>query len=254
MQRAEISRIAHTDHPIAAPVSVPSARRLLTRLDPAPSGSVVDLGCGGGAWLFELLSARSDLTATGVDISLHPDRDARARERGVHDRIEWIEADAAAWASRDADRHDAVICIGATHAFGGLDGTLEAIRGRLQPGGRALLGDAIWEIPPSDAALAALDAGPGDYPTAAEFVAAAERHGFDVGFAHISTADEWDDYEWSWTGSLIAWAHRADPGADREQVLEVARAHRAAWLEGYRGQLGFVTAVLHDPVSGSRSA
>jgi hypothetical protein len=28
--------------------------------------------------------------------------------------------------------------------------------------------------------------------------------------------------------------------------LQLARDHRRGWLEGYRGQLGFVTVVLHD--------
>ncbi|GAA1694555.1 class I SAM-dependent methyltransferase [Microbacterium sediminicola] len=246
MDRYEISRIAHSDHPIAAPVSTSAARRLLSHLKPTPSGRVLDLGCGAGAWLFELLIDRADLTATGVDISLHPDRGDLARARDLSDRITWIEADAAAWASIDDERYDTILSIGATHAFDGLDGTLDAIRDRLHPGGRVLVGDAIWEHPPTPAALEALGAEPGDYPTLAEFLATAERHGFEVGYAHLSTAAEWDEYEWSWTGSLVAWAQGDVSAAHREQALEAARAHRTAWLEGYRGQLGFVTAVLHD--------
>ncbi|MGZ4508677.1 MAG: hypothetical protein ACXVX0_15645, partial [Blastococcus sp.] len=64
------------------------------------------------------------------------------------------------------------------------------------------------------------------------------------GFGHVSTAAEWDDYEWSWTGSLATWA--LTEAADRAGALEAARTHRRQWLEGYRGQLGFVTLVLHD--------
>jgi hypothetical protein len=78
-------------------------------------------------------------------------------------------------------------------------------------------------------------------------VATIERHGFDVGYAHVSSAQEWDEYEWSWTGSLVAWALHPDrdPG-EREQALSTARTHRSEWIEGYRGELGFLTAVLHD--------
>lgn len=247
MDRAEISRIAHTDHPIAAPVSVSSARRLLARLDLSQSGRVADLGCGAGAWLLELLEARPDVSAVGVDTALHPDREQRARERGVADRVTWEETDAATWAPADGSALDAILCIGASHALGGLDRALDALREQVRPGGCVLFGDMIWERHPSPAAQAALDAGPEDLPSLGRLVSTLEQHGFELGYAHVSSPQEWDEYEWSWTGSLITWALREAPTeADREQALEAARAHRRAWLEGYRGELGFVTAVLHD--------
>ena len=162
-------------------------------------------------------------------------------------RLTWVEADAATWAPAGGEPQDAVLCIGASHAFGGLHGTLDAIRRHLRPGGRALLGETIWEQPPSAAAQEALDAGPESFPTLAQLVPTFEQHGFEVGYAHVSSAQEWDDYEWSWTGSLVAWAQReARTDADREQALAAARTHRLQWIEGYRGELGFVTAVLHD--------
>ena len=206
------------------------------------------VGCGAGAWLLELLESRPDLTAVGVDIALHPERDQRAQERGVADRLIWVEADAAAWAPDDAPPRDAVLCIGAGHAFGGLHDTLDAIRRHLRPGGCALLGETLWEQQhPSVAAQEALGAGPEDFPTLAQFLRTCEEHGFEVGYAHVSGAPEWDDYEWSWTGSLVEWAQNAAPSiADREQALTAARTHRRQWVEGYRGELGFVTAVLHD--------
>jgi SAM-dependent methyltransferase len=239
MDRATLSRIAHGNHPIAAPVSEPRARVLLSRLSPPPGGRVLDLGCGSGVWLAELLDARQDLTGVGVDVALPPDV-----AHGRTDRITWVEADAARY---EADPVDTVLCIGASHAFGGLAPTLDAVRRHLRRGGQVLLGDALWERPPSAAAQRALEAGPDEFPDLPGLLAQARASGFEPGYGHVSTLEEWDDYEWSWTGALTEWALREAPtAADREEALEVARRHRDEWLEGYRGQLGFVFVVLND--------
>ena len=242
MDRAETSRIAHTHHPVAAPVSGASVARLLDRLDPPRGSRVLDLGCGSGAWLVELLARRRDLTGVGVDTHLHPDRVARANERGVGARIIWQEGDAVQWWDGG---HGAVLCIGASHAFGGTAAMLDAVATHLAPGGRALVGDGFWQAPPSPAALSSLAAEPEDFPSLPGLLDLVEGGGWAVTYAHVSTAGEWDDYEWSWTGSLTEWALRpeTDP-ADRAHALDAAVQHRQAWLGGYRGELGFLTAVL----------
>ncbi|MGB7820052.1 MAG: class I SAM-dependent methyltransferase [Ornithinibacter sp.] len=244
MDRHEISRIAHTNHPVAAPISTARLRALVQRATHGVRGRVLDVGCGSGEWLLEILTTAPRLVGTGVDLHPHPDLAAKSSAAGVADRVTWVEADAATW--HDGE-FDLVVCVGASHAFGGLEDTLRAVRDRLRPGGRCLLGDAVWENPPSPAALAELGAGPDDFTDLPGFADRAMAHGFELGEAHISSLEEWDDYEWSWSGSLTEWAldsPREHP--DREQALEVARAHRRGWLGGYRGQLGFVTAVLHD--------
>lgn len=110
-----------------------------------------------------------------------------------------------------------------------------------------LLGDGIWDVPPTPAALTALDADADELPDLAGLVQLAVDHGFEVAHAHVSTLEEWDEYEWSWTGSLTDWALAADRDPDqRSEALEAARAHRDAWLRGYRGVLGFATLVLVD--------
>lgn len=244
MDRHEISRIAHLDHPIAAPVARAEVRELLSRLSPPHGARVVDLGCGWGEWLVELLAVRTDLTGVGIDVSLPSDVGARAQARGVADRASWVEADASGWEDGD---FDVVLCVGASHAFGGLAGTFDAVRRMLRPGGQLLLGDTIWDASPSAAAEEALGAGPDDFPDLAGLVDIAREQGFEPGYGHVSTLQEWDDYEWSWTGSLTTWALQParDPSS-REQALEAARSHRDAWLRGYRHQLGFATLVLHD--------
>lgn len=244
MDRNALSDIAHRRHPVAAPVDPGRVRELLSWLAPAASGRVLDLGSGHGAWLVELLAAREDLTGIGVDLSLPQGLTQTAHDRGVSSRVSWQEADAARWSG---GAFDVVMCVGASHAFGDLAATLAALRGHLRPGGQVLLGDQFWQVPPTPQALSALAASPGDLPDLAEFMAQVQAACFEPGFGHVSTLAEWDDYEWSWTGSLVDWAvHEAPTDAEREEALAAARQHRQQWLGGYRGVLGFVTLVLHD--------
>jgi SAM-dependent methyltransferase len=245
VDRALVSAVAHRWHPVAAPVSDDSVRRLLERLQPPEDGRVLDLGCGSGEWLLPLLEAHPGLAGVGVDMSAPALGEARSRagRRGLSDRVDFLEGDAAAYGTGG---FDVVLCVGATHVFDGLAGTLTALRRHLRPGGRVLLGDGFWEHGPSPAALAGLGAEPGELPDLAELLAEVARQGYEPGYGHLSTSAEWDEYEWSWTGALTAWALAEAPATDREAGLELARTHRQQWLDGYRGQLGFLTVVLHD--------
>lgn len=242
MQRHEISRIAHRHHPVAAPLSDTAVARLLDRLDPPPSGRVLDLGCGGGAWLSALLARRPDLTGVGVD--LHPMQPSEVFEAATAGRGVLVEADATTW---EDGPFDAVLAVGVAHVFGGAGGTIDAARRHLAPRGRVLLGDGIWDVPPTDAALQALGTTPDEFADLAGFVALCRDHGWEVAHGHVSTLEEWDEYEWSWTGSLMDWA--LEDGRDPESrrvALTAAADHRDEWLGGYRGVLGFATVVLVD--------
>lgn len=250
MDRARISAIAHRWHPVAAPVSDDAVHRLVGRLAPpdAPGRrrTAVDLGCGPGAWLLALLGARPVFDGVGVDTSapaLDTARDSAAMA-GLVGRAAFVQADAATWSG--GEPADAVLCVGAAHAFGGTAGALAAARRHLRPGGRVLFGDGFWESGPSERALAGLGAAPGELPDLPGLLAEAGRAGFEPGYGHVSTLAEWDEYEWCWTGALTEWALVEAPAGEREEALAAARAHRTQWLEGYRGELGFLTVVLHD--------
>ncbi|MEU1878953.1 class I SAM-dependent methyltransferase [Streptosporangium sp. NPDC020072] len=243
MERQLISHLAHRDHPIAAPVSGAQVTRLLRRARLPEGARILDLGCGEAAWTLRALALYEDATADGVDISADALKAAEghAEVQGVWERVRLHERPAADFPV--AERYDLVICVGATHAFGGLGPAVERVRRYLRPNGLALVGEGFWECAPTPEALARLGAEPSEYFDLPGTVAAAESAGFDTVYAYTSDLSEWDDYEWSWTGTLLRWANE-NPGPDAEAVRAAALEHRAMWLHGYRGVLGFVTLLL----------
>jgi SAM-dependent methyltransferase len=244
VDRQRLSSIAHSHHPIAAPIFGVNVNRLLRRADRRPAARILDLGCGEAAWALQALAHYPDGHADGVDTSRYAlERAAAAAvERGLADRLTLHERDARTYVP-DGD-YDLVLCVGSTHVFDGFAGTLELAGRHVNPDGILLVGEGFWEVPPTPPALAALDVTPEHFTDLAGLVDAAEGAGWTPLYAHISDIAEWDNYEWSWVGSLSEWALDNPGHPDAAGALTLARQHRDEWLRGYRNVLGFATLVL----------
>ncbi len=235
--------LAHADHPIAAPLHDASVERLLTRALRRGDERVLDLGCAEGAWLIRAATERPGVRGDGVDLSAPALKRGRARVEaaGLAGRVRLHQADAATYS--DPQPYDLVMCVGSTHALGGLLPALDAAARHLAPGGTLMIGDGFWEREPGEEILAA-GFTPDEYTDLPTTIDRIEAKGWVTAYAHTSTRAEWDDYEWSWTGTLARWAleHPEDP--DSGEALRTARRHRDEWLRGYRDTLGFVTLLL----------
>ncbi|GAA1258850.1 class I SAM-dependent methyltransferase [Sphaerisporangium rubeum] len=239
MDRQALSAIAHHDHPIASPIFPENLDRLLRRAALPEEARILDLGCGEAEWSLRALELYPSAVADGVDISAEALESAgrAAGTRGLAHRLGLHLTPADRFAG--GEPYDLVLCVGATHAFGGLAKTMEAVAGFVRPGGLALVGEAFWEHPPSAGLVQSI----GDYQDLPATVETVEAHGWLTVYAHTSTLAEWDDYEWSWTGTLARWG-AGRPGPDGDQAVAVAKEHRDLWLTGYRGLLGFVTLLV----------
>jgi SAM-dependent methyltransferase len=244
VDRQRLSSIAHSHHPIAAPIYGVNVNRLLRRADRRPAARILDLGCGEAAWALQALAHYPDGHADGVDVSTYAlERAASAAaDRNLADRLTLHERDARTYVP-DGD-YDLVLCVGSTHAFGGFAETLEVAGRHVGPDGILLVGEGFWQQAPTPQALAALHATPDDFTDLPGLVDVAERAGWTPVYAHVSDAAEWDNYEWSWIGSLTEWALDNPGHPDAVDALAAAREHRDGWLRGYRGVLGFLTLVL----------
>lgn len=244
MDRHELGALAHAHHPIAAPVSDGTVTRLLGRAVRRPDAHLLDLGCGEGTWLLRALQAHPGVTAEGVDISDWGfDRTrAAAADLGAAERLELHRQDITEYQS--TRKADVVLSVGAAYAFGELLPALDAARGHLVDGGVVLLGDCFWEREPDAALRAELEDGPQTYADLPTTIACIVDGGWTPVYGHVSTVEEWDEYEWCWTGSLAEWALDHPTHPDHEHALKMSATHRSGWLNGYRGILGFVSLVL----------
>jgi ubiquinone/menaquinone biosynthesis C-methylase UbiE len=216
---------------------------LLERLGVEPGMLCLDLGCGWGELLLRAVAAGSadGAFATGVGVDTDTaalDRGrAQALARGLQDQITFVEAAAAEW-NETADR---VLCVGASHAFGGTEQALTALTPLVRQGGRLLFADGCWERPPTGAAEALFGA---DVEPLADVLTHAVAAGWRV--LHVSTADqrEWDDFESTWRAGRQEWlvAHPSDgqtPAVRRELDAQLTE-----YVGTYRGVLGFCYLVL----------
>lgn len=244
VDRQRLSSIAHTHHPIAAPLHGVTVNRLLRRADRRPAARILDLGCGEAAWALQALAHFPDGHADGIDINPYALERAAEMAAGLGraDRLTLHQRDARTYVP-DGD-YDLVLCVGSTHAFGGFTEALRLAGQHVNPDGVLIVGEGFWQAPPTPEALAALDATPDEFTDLTGLVDRAEQTGWTPVYAHVSDSAEWDDYEWSWTGSLTEWA-LANPGHPHAaDARALAREHRDQWLRGYRNVLGFVTLVL----------
>lgn len=231
-----------------SPLSESRAARLAAFVAHEGPATVVDVGCGWAELLLQVVALSPGTSAVGIDTD--PAAIAHARElaaaRGVSDRVTLTTADAA---HATPARADAVICIGATHAWAPPRGpddplhyetALTRIRALLPVGGRVVYGDGVWSVPPTPAAVAALGGRDDELLPVDEVGDVAARSGFALHSAAEASLDEWDAFEAGYTARFDRWlAEHGDAHPDATAVRARAEEQRDRYRRGYRGVLGF---------------
>ena len=162
-----------------------------------------------------------------------------AREEAArrHLAVQFIQGDMTAWPAT-ADR---VLCMGASHAFGGTAAALRALAGHVRPGGRLLFGDGFWAQPPSREAVGLFGEQTLSLP---DLMEACRGEGWRV--IHFSTASqlEWDDFESTFRAGRQEWllAHPGHPVA--AGIRDWIDTSERQYLTVYRQVLGFAYLVL----------
>lgn len=218
------------------PMSDERASRMVASISATKPKTITDFGCGTGELLLRAVAATPTATGCGVDVDKECLARARtmAQERGLADRVRFIEAEAATV----DETADVVLSIGASHAFGDTTEALPALRTRVHAGGLLYFGEGFWERPPTDEEVAGL--GPGasrdEYGDLAALVDCGIAAGFRPVRIETATRQEWEDFM---SGFLLDWEDRVLRHPNADKLRSAADAQRNGWLRGYRDVLGF---------------
>lgn len=232
------------------PLSEARAAHLVERVAPG-TGSVLDLGCGWGELLLRVLEAAPGATGVGVDLTADDLARGRAaaKERGLADRVSFVEESATDTTRGPADL---VLCLGSSHALTSAEPphhtaeALRALRRLVTPGGRVVLGEGFWQRTPTPAELAAMWPGArGDeHLYLADLVDEAIAAGFRPLWVETASTQEWEEFESGYRTDVEEWlaTHPGHPLA--AETREKVDRQRNTWLRGYRRVLGLAYLTL----------
>ncbi len=213
--------IVEADHDIQNPLSREKLRRLIDYLRLCDGDRVVDAGCGKG-WLLAEIAAQRRIEAVGLEIN--PAFAAIAR-RALPACVRIVDGPALDYRAAPG-AFDVALCIGATFALGGLQGSIDWLATAVRRGGRVAIGEpfAVRPFAPEMAARRSeYDRSAGDI---ADLLAA---RGLTLTGVIASSLDDWDHYYSQHWRATAAWlrAHPGDPDADwlAEKTATERRRH-----------------------------
>jgi SAM-dependent methyltransferase len=240
--------ITHTDHTVMNPMSLTKTGELIERLHLPDSGRVLDVACGKAEFLC-LLAERYDVAGTGLDLSPITIEAARRNVsvRGLKERIELLHLDGAEYEPDGGALLDLASCIGASWIYNGHQGTLEALRRLVQPGGFVLVGEPFWRTEPDPDYLKLTGQTASLCGTHMSNVQTGVDLGLSFLYTVVSNEDDWDRYEglqWQ-AAERYAATHPDDP--DVEQLLQTSHKNRDAYLRWGRDCLGWAMYLFRKP-------
>lgn len=238
--------ITEADHILCNPTSDAKLEYVAQAMRLQAGHTLLDFACGHG----ELLTRWADqygIGGTGVDISTAFSASARQRaaRRGVSDRVEIIEGDAAQFQSER--RYDFVSCVGATWIGNGTVGTIDLMRPFLngQPHNLLLVGEVFWKKEPPPEVLEAMGVKPGDWAVGLPALARVfDECGLDLIYLAISSEDDWDRYYAQKFTTAWHWLRQNPDDPDAPGLKPWIEETRRAYIDYEREYCGWGLFVL----------
>ncbi|MGG3564447.1 methyltransferase domain-containing protein [Neobacillus rhizosphaerae] len=242
MDRNRFSAIAHCNHAFSNPINETKLMKMIRMMSPESNKNVIDIGAGKSELLIRLVED-FQITATAIELYEGAIEEAKlsARSRIPEGSINFVIGDASLAMHRyEAGEFDLGICIGSTHALGGLEPTLKTMKRLIKKDGFILIGEGYWKNTPSKEYLEALGgAEESELKSHADNILFAEEMGFIPLWSYVANEDDWDDYEWLYSSSIENYCLENPDDPDKDAMLERIRNWRRTYLKWGRDTLGF---------------
>jgi ubiquinone/menaquinone biosynthesis C-methylase UbiE len=130
LDRDRFSAIAHRNHAFSNPINEDKIMKMIQIVSPKPKDKVIDIGAGKCELLIRLVESYK-ISATAIELygGVIDEAMKQACNRIPEGSIDFIVDDANEAVKRcEEERYDLGICIGSTHALGGLESTLQTMK------------------------------------------------------------------------------------------------------------------------------
>ena len=232
-----ISAAAHRDLPHANPLSTTQFAELVQAIAQEHPRSVLDIGCGWGSFGLALAETCStSILAIDINTTFLARARSLAADHTLIGRIELREAPAVELAGQ---RYDAVVCIGASQAFGTPHEALARCAALLNPGGTLLFADIVWAAEPATEFVKFLGADRSTFWLQSQAEAAFAAAGLVIREQQVTSATSWQEYEDAIHRGRLRFAETLD-AAEADEVRSRAAQWTASWQRWGQHCLGFV--------------
>lgn len=241
MDRNKFSHIGHSHHKFYNPISNEKMDTILNSVNLKPSDKVIDIGSGKCELLIRLIE-KYKIIGTGVELYEGFIKEAQQNAAGrinINDLM-LINKDAKEVIPNNEDSQYAMgICVGSTHALGGLEATLKGLRKCVKNGGYIIIGEGYWKTKPSSEYLKALDSDESELNSHYGNIKLAEELGLISLWSVTASDDDWDAYECLYSMSIENYCFDNPEDPDCIEMLERIRNWRNTYFSMGRDTLGF---------------
>lgn len=220
------------------PISFAKIGRLLKILNLSKDCKVLDVGCGQGELLRQVVRLYN-CSAVGVDINEEEINAAKKASKSLH--IDW-HCQSIREMDLSSQGFSVGFCIGSTHAFGEENGykkTLAAFQELITQEGLVIIGEGYWKKEPDPEYLKETGIKSASLKKHFENVELAEEMGFTPLYITRSSESEWDHFEscfWLKAEEKL----RNDPhNPDLQKKTNHWRKWRRAYLRWGKDTMGF---------------